>query len=67
MTTLLKQAARALPFFYAAFVIVVIWQLVVSFTDAHVAILPPPLLTAKSFLELVASGELFVHIGASLG
>lgn len=41
--------------------------MVVVFTNAHVALLPPPLLAATTFFELVVSGELFVHIGASLG
>lgn len=62
-----NQLARALPFLYASLAIVVIWQLVVTFTDAHVAILPPPALTAETFFELLLSGELFIHIGASLG
>lgn len=59
--------ARILPYIYAFVGIVVVWQLVVIFSGAHVAILPPPLLAAESFLELVASGELFLHIGTSLG
>lgn len=58
--------ARWLPFFYAALTIVIVWQLVITLTDAHVSLLPPPLLTAKSFLELLLSGELFVHVWASL-
>ena len=41
--------------------------MVVSFTNAHVTLLPSPLLTAQSFYELVVTGELFIHIGASLG
>jgi len=61
------QLRRLVPFLYAAAVIVVVWQAAVLLTNAHVAILPPPLLTAETFLTLVASGELFVHIGASLG
>ena len=61
------SAARILPYIYAFMGIVVVWQMVVIFSGAHVAILPPPLLAAESFLELVISGELFVHIGTSLG
>lgn len=62
-----SAAASVLPYLYAAIFIVIVWQLVVVFTQAHVAILPPPLLTAKTFIELLMSGELFIHTGASLG
>ena len=67
MSSKTKSSGSALPYLYAALFIVTIWQLVVTLTDAHVALLPPPLLTAESFWELIVSGELFVHIGASLG
>jgi len=62
-----KTAAQILPYFYAAGAIIIVWQTVVTFTNAHVALLPPPLLTAKTFIDLVISGQLFIHIGASLG
>ena len=62
-----SSTASALPFLYAGVFIVVVWQSVATFTDAHVALLPPPLLTARAFFELLISGELFVHAGASLG
>lgn len=62
-----KRAGTVLPYLYAALFIVTIWQMVVSFTNAHVTLLPSPLLTAQSFIELVVNGELFIHIGASLG
>lgn len=55
-----------LPYLYAAIGITAVWQGVVTFTNAHVAILPPPLLAATTFIELVLSGELFIHISASL-
>lgn len=67
MADVLRSVARVLPFLYAATVIVIIWWLVVVLTGAHVSILPSPWLTAKTFFEIVASGELFVHIGMSLG
>ena len=68
----MKSAAKPfgssiVPFIYASLFIVTVWQLVVTFTNAHVALLPPPLLTAETFFELIISGELFVHTGASLG
>lgn len=62
-----KRTRTVLPYLYAALFIVTIWQMVVSFTNAHVTLLPSPLLTAQSFYELVVTGELFIHIGASLG
>ncbi len=62
-----SSTASALPYLYAGVFIIVVWQAIATFTDAHVALLPPPLLTATAFLELLISGELFVHVGASLG
>ena len=67
MTSKTPNSSSALPFLYAGLFIVAIWQAVVTFTDAHVALLPPPLHTAQAFLDLIITGELFVHIGASLG
>ena len=55
-----------MPYVYAAIVIVIIWQLVVTLTKAHPSILPAPWQVAKSFGDLVMSGELFVHIWASV-
>lgn len=55
-----------LPYLYAAIAIVAAWQGVVTLTSAHVAILPPPALAAQTFIELVVTGELFIHIRASL-
>ncbi len=62
-----NKSGAFLPYLYAGAAIVFVWQMVVIFTNAHVALLPPPLLAATTFFELVLSGELFVHIGASLG
>ncbi|MEP0339223.1 MAG: ABC transporter permease [Alphaproteobacteria bacterium] len=67
MKTSVKTAASVLPYLWAAIFIVFVWQMVVVFTQAHVALLPPPLLAAKTFAELVVNGQLFVHAGASLG
>ena len=55
-----------LPYLYASIAIVAVWQGAVTFTSAHVAILPPPALAAQTFIELVVSGEIFTHIRASL-
>lgn len=63
----MRQIRGILPYIYAAAAIVAVWQAAVTFTSAHVAILPPPALAAETLVELIASGELFVHIRASLG
>lgn len=63
----LTSAGRVLPYIYAFVGIVILWQAVVTFTQAQVAILPPPRLAAETFFELLTSGELFTHIRASLG
>ena len=59
--------SRILPFVYAAIAIVAVWQLALILTGADPAILPPPLLTGETFVEMVASGEIFEHAGMSLG
>lgn len=64
MTT---SAGRILPYIYAFVGIVIVWQAVVTFTQAEVAILPPPRLAAETFFDLLMSGELFKHVRASLG
>jgi len=58
--------SRVLPYMFAAVAIVIVWQAVVVLTGAHIAILPSPWLTAETFAAMVLSGELFVHIGASM-
>lgn len=56
-----------LPYILAFTAILIVWQLVVSLTQTHIAILPPPLLAAETFMSLLMSGELIMHIKASLG
>jgi ABC-type nitrate/sulfonate/bicarbonate transport system permease component len=63
----LRKLSRVLPYIYAAVAIVIIWQLAVIFTGADPALLPPPLLTAETLVEMVLSGEIFMHAGISLG
>lgn len=55
-----------LPYLLAATAIVLVWQAVVSITDAHPSLLPSPWTVAKEFAELAASGVLFIHAGVSL-
>jgi ABC-type nitrate/sulfonate/bicarbonate transport system permease component len=58
--------ARALPLAAAVVVIVLLWQFVIAVFRPHVSLLPPPLLAAREFWTLLASGELLVHTGVSL-
>jgi ABC-type nitrate/sulfonate/bicarbonate transport system permease component len=66
MTQETTLAGRTLPFLYAGFFIVLVWQIVVVATEAHPSILPPPWNVAKAFAELLVSGEIFRHTGISL-
>ncbi len=63
---MIGNLSRVLPYMFAAVAIVIVWQAVVVLTGAHIAILPSPWLTAETFAAMVLSGELFVHIGASM-
>ena len=67
MPNVLRKLSRVLPYIYAAVAIVIIWQLAVIFTGADPALLPPPLITAETLVEMVLSGEIFMHAGISLG
>ena len=67
MLAVARKLYGVLPYLYAATVIVIVWQLAIVMTGAHPSLLPPPLDTAKTFISVVQSGELFRHIGMSLG
>lgn len=54
-------AARALPFFYAAVIMVLVWQVVVVITKPDPSILPPPIDVAWTFAHLASDGELAIH------
>jgi ABC-type nitrate/sulfonate/bicarbonate transport system permease component len=62
----LTGAARALPFFYAAIVIVLVWEVVVLLTKPDPSILPPPIDVAWTFGHLMSDGELAVHTAYSV-
>lgn len=64
MTGLLQ---RLMPFVIAAFAIVAAWWTVILVFKPHVSLLPPPSHVAREFWELLQSGALVTHIGASLG
>jgi ABC-type nitrate/sulfonate/bicarbonate transport system permease component len=55
---LLGEASKLLPYLYAAIGVVAVWQAVVSIAKPHMSLLPSPLLTAHTFGQLIASGEL---------
>lgn len=62
----LAGAARALPFLYAAVVIVVVWQLVVTITEPDPSVLPPPIAVVFAFGNLLRNGELGVDTAYSV-
>ena len=59
--------ARLVPFVIATMAIVTAWWTVILVFEPHVSLLPPPIQVAEEFWELLQSGALFTHIGASLG
>ena len=55
---LLSRLAKLLPYLYAAIGVVTLWWAVVLIAKPHVSLLPSPSLTARTFIALVANGEL---------
>jgi ABC-type nitrate/sulfonate/bicarbonate transport system permease component len=55
---LLRSAAKLLPYLYTAIGVVAVWWAVVLIAKPHMSLLPSPLLTAQTFIQLIASGEL---------
>ena len=62
----IKPLEGALPYFIAGLAIITVWQIVVFLLQPSPAILPSPFKTANTLWELIQSGELFIHISASL-
>ncbi|MBI4205859.1 MAG: ABC transporter permease [Betaproteobacteria bacterium] len=60
-------ATRIVPLLLAAAAITAVWQAVVVIFKPHVSLLPPPWLAAQEFWTLLASGELLIHTGVSVG
>lgn len=58
--------SRFAPFAIAAFAIVAAWWMVILVFKPHESLLPPPIHVAREFWELLLSGALMTHIGASL-
>lgn len=66
-TSVRRPLAGTLPYLLAAVVVVAVWQAVIVTARPSAAVLPTPWQTVLTLETLIASGELFVHIGASLG
>jgi ABC-type nitrate/sulfonate/bicarbonate transport system permease component len=52
------RSLKLLPYLYAAAGVVAVWWAVVIIAKPHVSLLPSPLLTAQTFVQLTLSGEL---------
>lgn len=63
----MNAARKVIPYFAAMCAVVLAWQAVVALTQPSPAVLPSPALTAQTLWKLFASGDVFRHIGASLG
>lgn len=53
-----RQAGKLLPYLYAAAGVIAVWQAVIWITRPSPALLPSPLLTAQTLVQLTLSGEL---------
>jgi len=62
----IKPISGSTPYLIAGLAIITIWQLVIVIIQPSAAILPSPFKTLSTLLELIQSGELFVHISSSL-
>ncbi len=64
---LLGPLAKLLPYLYAAVGVLAVWWAVVLIFKPHMSLLPSPLLTAHTFVQLTASGELPIDAAYSVG
>ncbi|HUL89854.1 MAG TPA: ABC transporter permease [Pseudolabrys sp.] len=55
---LFGQLAKLLSYLYAVIGVIAVWWAVVLIAKPHMSLLPSPLLTARTFVQLMASGEL---------
>lgn len=67
MKSIHKLSYHVGPYLLAMITILAVWQAIVVLTHPSPAILPSPMLTAQTLVQLTMSGELFVHMSASLG
>lgn len=63
---MLRVFSRGMPYLLAAAAILGVWWAVIQVFRPHVSLLPPPPLVALEFWQLLVSGDLFTHVGASL-
>src|SRR5262249_61526560 len=63
---LLTHLANLLPYLYAASGVIAVWWAVVLVGKPHVSLLPSPLLTARTLVQLLVSGDLPRHAGHSV-
>jgi len=63
---LLTHLANLLPYLYAAIGVIAVWWAVVLVGKPHVSLLPSPLLTARTLVQLLVSGDLPRHAGHSV-
>jgi ABC-type nitrate/sulfonate/bicarbonate transport system permease component len=58
LARLAGQLAKLLPYLYAAIGVIAVWWAVVLIVKPDKSLLPSPLLTAQTFVQLMANGEL---------
>lgn len=66
MPYLRRQLQGIVPYFLAGLAIIVVWQGAIEILHPSAAILPTPGATASTLWNLIATGELFTHVFASL-
>jgi ABC-type nitrate/sulfonate/bicarbonate transport system permease component len=66
MIDIRNQVRGIAPYFLASLAIVIVWQGVIAIFNPTDALLPSPVATAGTIWSLMETGELFVHIWASL-
>lgn len=55
---LARHLGKILPYLYAAIAVIAVWWAVVLIAKPDKSLLPSPLLTAQTFVQLIANGEL---------
>lgn len=66
MVYIRNQVQGIVPYFLAGLAIIVVWQGAIEILNPSTAILPTPGATASTLWTLIATGELFTHVFASL-
>ena len=66
MVNVRNQLQGVIPYFLAGLAIIVVWQGAIEILNPSAAILPTPGATGSTLWTLIATGELFTHVFASL-